>query len=463
MRDTKGRVYKGVDEIVDPIVKVSNIEDVGFDEVVEMTMRDNSTRVGRVMKVSRDSAVIQVFEGTSGMTLRDTLVKFTGKSFSINVSTDMLGRIFDGLGRPIDGGPQVLTGESRDVNGYPINPSSREYPDDFIQTGVTAIDVMNTLTRGQKLPIFSASGLSHNKLAAQITKQAKIGDAQSQFAVIFAGMGLKHDEAYFFKESFRTSGVLNNVVMFLNLADDPAIESIITPRAALTLAEYLAFDKGMHVLVILTDMINYCSALREVASARGDLPARKGYPSYLYSDLAELYERCGRIKGGSGSITQIPILSMPNDDITHPVPDLTGYITEGQIVLDRRLALLGVYPPVSLLPSLSRLMKDGIGKGKTRADHAHLASQLYASYAKVQEIRSLASIIGEDELSEVDRDYLFFGETLETKFLQQREDENRPIISSLDLGWSILSILPPSELSRVTQDEIKQYHHYVKK
>jgi V/A-type H+-transporting ATPase subunit B len=456
-------VYKGVDEIVDPIVKISNIEDVGFDEVVEMKLRDGSSRVGRVMKVSTDSAVIQVFEGTSGMTLRDTLVKFTGKSFRINVSTDMLGRVFDGLGRPIDGGPQVLTGESRDVNGYPINPSAREYPDDFIQTGVTAIDVMNTLTRGQKLPIFSASGLPHNKLAAQITKQAKISDTANPFAVIFAGMGLKHDEAYFFRESFRTSGVLNNVVMFLNLADDPAIESIITPRAALTLAEYLAFEKEMHVLVIMTDMINYCSALREVASARGDLPARKGYPSYLYSDLAELYERTGRIKGGKGSITQIPILSMPNDDITHPVPDLTGYITEGQIVLDRRLAQIGVYPPIALLPSLSRLMKDGIGTGKTRDDHAHLSSQIYAAYAKVQEIRSLASIIGEDELSEVDKDYLFFGETLETKFLQQREDENRSIISSLDLGWSVLSILPPSELSRVTQDEIKKYHHYAKK
>jgi len=463
MRDTKGRVYKGVDEIVDPIVKIGNVDDVGYDEVVEMTLRDGSSRVGRVMKVSRESAVIQVFEGTSGMTLRDTLVKFTGKSFRINVSTDMLGRVFDGLGRPIDGGPQVLTGESRDVNGYPINPSAREYPDDFIQTGVTAIDVMNTLTRGQKLPIFSASGLPHNKLAAQITKQAKISDTANPFAVIFAGMGLKHDEAYFFRESFRTSGVLNNVVMFLNLADDPAIESIITPRAALTLAEYLAFEKEMHVLVIMTDMINYCSALREVASARGDLPARKGYPSYLYSDLAELYERTGRIKGGEGSITQIPILSMPNDDITHPVPDLTGYITEGQIVLDRRLAQIGVYPPISLLPSLSRLMKDGIGQGKTRDDHAHLSSQIYAAYAKVQEIRSLASIIGEDELSEIDKDYLFFGDTLEAKFLQQREDENRPITSSLDLGWSVLSILPPSELSRVTQDEIKKYHHYVKK
>ncbi|MDP8263557.1 MAG: V-type ATP synthase subunit B [Candidatus Ancaeobacter aquaticus] len=463
MKDTKGRVYKGLDEIIDPIVKINNVSDVAYDEVVEMKLRDGATRLGRVMKVSRQSALIQVFEGTSGMTMKDTYVKFLGKSFTINVSTDMLGRIFDGQARPIDGGPPVTSGEVRDIGGLPINPSSREYPDDFIQTGITAIDVMNTLTRGQKLPIFTGSGLPHNKLAAQITKQVRITDEDSPFAIVFVGMGLKHDEAFYFKESFRQSGALNNVVMFLNLAGDPAIEAVITPRAALTLAEYLAFEKDMHVLVIMTDMINYCNALREVASSRGDLPARKGYPSYLYSDLAEIYERTGRVSGCKGSITQIPILSMPNDDITHPVPDLSGYITEGQIVLDRRLSQVGVYPPIAVLPSLSRLMKDGIGKGKTRVDHAHLSSQLYASYAKVQEIRSLASIIGEDELSEIDRDYLEFGEALETRFLQQGEDEDRTIIESLDLGWNILSILPPSELTRVTQDEIQKHHHFVKK
>ncbi|MFC2149856.1 V-type ATP synthase subunit B, partial [Candidatus Auribacterota bacterium] len=455
--------YKGLDDVIDPIVKISGIEDVAYDELVEMKLRSGATRLGRVMKVSRDSAMMQVFEGTSGMTIRDTYVKFTGETFHVNVSTDMLGRIFDGLGRPIDGGPPVISGDSRDIGGCPINPTAREYPDDFIQTGITAIDVLNTLTRGQKLPIFSGSGLPHNKVAAQITRQVKIADKDTPYAVIFVGMGLKHDEAFFFKENFRKSGVLSNVAMFLNLAEDPAIEGVITPRVALTLAEYLAFEKEMHVLVIMTDMINYSNALREVATARGDLPARKGYPSYLYSDLAEIYERTGRIKGCRGSITQIPILSMPNDDITHPVPDLTGYITEGQIVLDRRLSQLGVYPPINILPSLSRLMKDGIGKGKTREDHAHLASQLYAAYAKVQEIRSLASIIGEEELSEIDRDYLEFGEALETKLLQQGEDENRSIISSLDMGWSVLSILPPSELTRVTQEEILKYHHFVKK
>ncbi len=455
-----GKIYQGVDRIVDPIVRVTNITGVAYDEVVEVRLKDGEKRSGRVLKISRDEAMIQVFEGTSGMTLKDTQIRFTGESFKIPVSVDMLGRIFDGLGRPIDGGPAVVAKESRDINGLPINPAAREYPDDFLQTGITAIDVMNTLTRGQKLPIFSGSGLPHNRVAAQITKQAKIGEAGSAFVVVFAGMGLKHDEAHFFKESFRTSGVLNNVAMFLNLADDPAIERVVTPRAALTLAEYLAFDKDMHVLVILTDMTNYAAALREVASARGDLPARKGYPSYLYSDLSEIYERTGRIKGRKGSITQIPILSMPNDDITHPVPDLTGYITEGQIVLDRRLAQKGDYPASALLPSLSRLMKDGIGKGKTRADHRNLSSQLYAAYARVQDVRNLASIIGEEELSDTDKEYLRFGAAMETQFLAQGEDENRDIITSLDLGWKMLSMLPASELSRVTSDQIKQFHRY---
>ncbi len=458
-----GKIYQGVEQIVDPILKINNISDVAYDEVVEVRLAGGERRSGRVLKVSRNSAMIQVFEGTSGMTLNETQIRFTGESFKIPVSVDMLGRIFDGLGRPIDGGPAVVSREMRDINGLPINPSARDYPDDFLQTGVTAIDVMNTLTRGQKLPIFSGSGLPHNRLAAQITKQAKIAEAGTPFVVVFAGMGLKHDEAHFFQESFRTSGVLNNVAMFLNLADDPAIERVVTPRAALTLAEFLAFDKDMHVLVILTDMTNYASALREVASARGDLPARKGYPSYLYSDLAEIYERTGRIKGRKGSITQIPILSMPNDDITHPVPDLTGYITEGQIVLDRKLAQRGDYPASALLPSLSRLMKDGIGKGKTRADHRNLSSQLYACYAKVQDVRNLASIIGEEELSDLDKEYLRFGQAMEAEFLQQGEDENRDINTSLDIGWKMLSMLPSSELSRVTSDQIKQFHKYAGK
>ncbi len=455
-----GKIYQGVDQIVDPIVLINNVANVAYDEVVEVRLANGDRRSGRVLKVSRNSAMIQVFEGTSGMTLKETQIRFTGESFKIPVSVDMLGRIFDGLGRPIDGGPAVVSRDMRDINGLPINPSARDYPDDFLQTGVSAIDVMNTLTRGQKLPIFSGSGLPHNRLAAQITKQAKIGEEGTPFVVVFAGMGLKHDEAHFFKESFRTSGVLNNVAMFLNLADDPAIERVVTPRAALTLAEFLAFDKDMHVLVILTDMTNYASALREVASARGDLPARKGYPSYLYSDLSEIYERTGRIKGRKGSITQIPILSMPNDDITHPVPDLTGYITEGQIVLDRKLAQRGDYPGSALLPSLSRLMKDGIGKGKTRADHRNLSSQLYACYAKVQDVRNLAAIIGEEELSDVDKEYLRFGLAMETQFLQQGEDENRDIITSLDLGWKMLSMLPAAQLSRVTSDQLKLFHKY---
>ncbi|MFQ6090692.1 MAG: V-type ATP synthase subunit B, partial [Candidatus Bipolaricaulia bacterium] len=439
--NVKRRVYLGVKEVSGPLVFVEGVKDVGYGEIAEVETSFGEVRRGRVLIVDEEIAAIQVFEGTSDFSSTKTKVRFTGKPLMIKVSEEMLGRVFDGTGRPLDGKPELITGEERDINGAPLNPTSRIYPENFIQTGISAIDGMNTLIRGQKLPLFSTSGLPHNRLAAQIVRQATIPGEESEFVIVFAAMGVKHDEAAYFEESFRETGALENVVMFLNLADDPSIERTITPRIALTVAEHLAFDLEKHVLVILTDITNYCEALREVATARGDVPTRKGYPGYLYSDLASIYERTGRIKGSRGSITQIPIVTMPNNDMTHPVPDLTGYITEGQIVLDPKLDKQGIYPPISVLPSLSRLMKDGIGEGFTREDHPNLSNQLYGSYARVQQIRNIASIIGEEELSDVDKRYLEFGEFFERDFLSQGE-ANRTIEETLDLGWKALGILP---------------------
>ncbi len=454
--------YVGLSQINGPLIFVEKPSDVGYNEVVEITIGDEK-RLGQVVQISDQMAMIQVFEGTNGLTIDKTRVKFLGKPLMIKVSDEMLGRVFNGIGQPIDNGPEILTGDSRDMNGSPINPVSRMYPRNFIQTGISAIDALMTLIRGQKLPIFSGNGLPHNRIAVQITKQAKLkGEEAGNFAIVFAAMGIKHDEANFIRESLEQSGAIKNTIMFLNLADDPAIERIATPRVALTAAEYLAFDKNLHVLVLLTDMTNYCEALRELATARGEVPSRKGYPGYLYSDLASIYERAGMIKDRNGSITQIPILSMPNDDITHPIPDLTGYITEGQIVLNRDLNRKGIYPPIGVLQSLSRLMKDGIGKGYTRDDHPHVSSQLFASYSRVQEVKALASIIGEEELTDSDRSYLRFGEAFENEFLKQNEDEDRSIEETLDLGWKLLGYLPKIELTRVSEKEIAEHYKEIK-
>jgi V/A-type H+-transporting ATPase subunit B len=445
-----------------PIVVVESVCGVGYDEMAEIIDAQGRRRRGRVLEVGEDVAVVEVFAGTTGLAISDTEVRFLGEPMQIPVSAEMLGRTFDGLGEPIDGGPQPLAEHWRDVNGKPINPTARVYPRDMIQTGVSALDGMNTLVLGQKLPIFSGSGLPHDQLAAQIVRQAALptlnAEEAERFAIVFAAIGVKHDVAEFFRQSFAASGALTRVAMFLNLADDPPIERLITPRAALTLAEFLAFDLDMHVLVVFTDMTNYCEALRQISNIRGEVPSRKGYPGYLYSDLASLYERTGRVKGSNGSITQLPILTMPNDDITHPVPDLTGYITEGQIVLGRGLFQQNVYPPIAVLPSLSRLMKDGIGAGQTREDHVRLAAQLYAAYAHVQDVRSLASVIGEEELAAVDQSYLKFGRAFEHEFLGQETTENRTVLQTLDIAWRVLSILPREELTRVREEEIEQYY-----
>jgi len=455
----------GVSRIEGPLVFVEGIGNVGYDEVVEILDAKGRLRYGRVLEVGEELAVVEVFAGTSGLSIDDTRITFSGRPYQIPVAEEMLGRIFDGLGRPTDGGPEPLADRYADINGQPINPTARVYPVDYIQTGISTIDGMNTLLRGQKLPLFSAAGLPHDQLAAQIVRQATLGapagesaTESEQFVIVFAAMGVKNDVAAYFRDSFTESGALTRVAMFLNLADDPPVERLVTPRAALSLAEYLAFDRGMHVLVILTDMTNYCEALREISNIRGEVPSRKGYPGYLYSDLASLYERTGRIKTSEGSITQLPILTMPNDDITHPVPDLTGYITEGQITLSRGLDHQGVYPPVAVLPSLSRLAKDGIGEGKTRADHSHWASQLFAAYAHVQDVRALASVIGEEELSEVDQRYVRFGQAFEREFVNQGSMENRTIEATLEIGWQLLSMLPKEELTRVSQDELQQYY-----
>lgn len=444
--------YVGLKEINGSLVALDGVEHASYDEVAEIRLEDGSSRLGRVVQIDGQRVLLQVFEGTRGISLNNTRTHLMGHPMEMPLSGELLGRVFNGAGRPADGLGEISAEKFADINGKPLNPVSRTYPRNYINTGISSIDALMTLIRGQKLPIFSGSGLSHNKLAVQIVRQAKIAEESgSGFAVVFAAMGVKNDVADYFRRSFEESGVLSRVVMFLNLSNDPIIERILTPKCALTAAEYLAFEKNMHILVILTDMTSYAEALREFSSSKGEIPGRKGFPGYLYSDLASLYERAGVIEGSSGSVTQIPILTMPNDDITHPVPDLTGYITEGQIVLDRGLDRSGVYPPVSVLPSLSRLMKDGIGEGYTRSDHADCANQLFAAYAKVQEARSLASVIGEDELTDMDKAYMRFGRMFEKYFLTQREDENRSIDETLDLGWELLSLLPRTALDRVDE------------
>lgn len=455
--------YIGLKSIEGPLVVAEGIKDLSNEEMVTITLDDGTRRQGKIIEISGDKAVIQVFEGTSGISLTNTKTRLMGKPMMLPLSMEMLGRTMDGIGRPIDGLGDYFADEMRDVNGEPINPVAREYPNNFIQTGISSIDCLSTLIRGQKLPIFSGDGLPHDNLAVQIARQAKVVDdsenAEEKFAIVFAAMGVKHDVANYFRKSFEESGVLGRTVMFLNLSNDPVVERIITPRCALTAAEYLAFKHDMHVLVILTDMTSYAEALREISSSKGEVPSRKGYPGYLYSDLASLYERAGIIKDAKGSVTQVPILSMPNDDITHPVPDLTGYITEGQIVLGRELTMAGVYPPVSILPSLSRLMKDGIGEGFTREDHPALANQLFSAYSRVNDAKSLASVIGEDELSEIDKKYIKFGKAFDESFLTQGKFENRTINETLDLGWRLLGMLPRTELDRISDDILDKYYH----
>lgn len=447
----------GVTKIDGPIVIFERDKNLCYDEVVKILDEDRNEQTGKVLAIDDKYAVVQVFGYTTGLSLSKTNIQYLNRPMQIAVGEEMLGRIFNGLGEPVDNLPQIFSNDFRDVNGVPINPYSREYPRDFIQTGISAIDGLTTLIRGQKLPIFSGNGLPHNLLAAQIVRQAKLRTSSDKFTIVFAAMGVKHDVAQFFIDNFEKSGVLSNVVMYLSLADSPSVERLITPRAALTAAEFLAFDMDMHVLVILTDMTNYCEALREVATARGEIPSRKGYPGYLYSDLASIYERAGRIRGKKGSITQIPILSMPNDDITHPIPDLTGYITEGQIVLDRELYQKNIYPPIAGLPSLSRLMKDGIGEGMTREDHRDVAAQLFSSYSRVKELRSLVAIIGEEELTENDKLLLNFGNQFEKKFLTQGHNENRSIEETLDIGWELFKLLPEEELYKINKNLIEKY------
>ena len=451
--------YIGLSEINGPLVALDHVKGVGYDEIANIRLSDGTERVGRIVEISGEKAILQVFEGTKGLSLTNTKTSFTGKPMELALSEEMLGRVFSGSGKPIDGLGDIYPEKFADINGKPLNPVSRTYPRNYIRTGISSIDCLMTLIRGQKLPIFSGSGLSHNKLAVQIVRQAKIADENGQdFAVVFGAMGVKNDVADYFIKSFAESGVQQKFVMFMNLSNDPIIERILTPRCALTAAEYLAFEKNMHILVILTDITSYCEALREFSSSKGEIPGRKGYPGYLYSDLASLYERAGIAEGSTGSVTQIPILTMPNDDITHPIPDLTGYITEGQIVLDRSLDQTGIYPSISILPSLSRLMKDGIGEGYTRFDHSSVANQLFAAYAKVQDARALASVIGEEELSEVDRQYMKFGVQFEKYFITQGFNEDRSIEETLDLGWALLSLLPVSELDRIDEDMLNKYY-----
>lgn len=453
-----GLQYLGLFRVQGPLIFVKGIKNIGFGELAEVVSSEGEVRLGRVLSVSEDLAIVELFEGTSGLSAADSRVRFLGRPFEYRVSAEeVLGRVFDGLGRPLDEGPPAIGGEVRNINGLPINPVARVYPQDFIQTGISAIDGLNALVRGQKLPIFSGSGLPHSQVAAQIVRQARLLEGKERFAIVFAAMGTKHEEAQFFRKDFEESGSLKNVVMFLNLADDPSIERLITPRIALTVAEHLAFEEDMHVLVILTDMTNYCEALREVATSKGEVPSRKGYPGYLYSDLASIYERAGKIATAKGSITQIPILTMPDDDITHPIPDLTGYITEGQIVVDRGLFQKGVYPPINVLPSLSRLMSDGIGSGRTREDHQNLATQLYALYAQAKRAERLASIIGEEDLAPHDRLILNFSNEFESRFIRQGPYENRTILETLDLGWEIVMMFPSRDLTRVKPEEIQKY------
>ncbi|MDR3645000.1 MAG: V-type ATP synthase subunit B [Clostridia bacterium] len=451
--------YVGLKEISGPLIVLDGIKETSFEEMVDIVLDDGSHRTGRVIQIEGERAIIQVFEGTRGISLTNTHTRFQGHPMELPLSKEVLGRIFDGAGRPIDGLGDIFPDQRRDINGSPINPVSRVYPRNYIHTGISSIDALMTLIRGQKLPIFSGSGMPHNNLAVQIVRQAKIAnDENAEFAIVFAAMGVKNDVADYFRRSFEESGALQRVVMFLNLSNDPIIERIITPRCALTAAEYLAFELNMHILVVLTDVTSYAEALREFSSSKGEIPGRKGYPGYLYSDLASIYERAGMIHGRQGSVTQIPVLTMPNDDITHPIPDLTGYITEGQIVLDRNLDQVGIYPPIGILPSLSRLMKDGIGKGYTREDHSAVSNQLFACYAKVQDARSLASVIGEEELSPIDKKYIEFGKKFERYFIEQDFNENRTMEYTLDLGWKLLSILPREELDRVDSGMLDQFY-----
>lgn len=452
--------YAGLSEINGPLVCLEGAKGVSYDEIAEIKLEDGTKRLGRVVEMQGDKVVLQVFEGTNGISLTNTKISFTGKPLEIPLSTEMLGRTFNGAGKPIDGLGEVFPQKYGDINGRALNPVARSYPRNYIHTGISSIDALMTLIRGQKLPIFSGSGLSHNKLAVQIVKQAKIADSEGKdFAVVFAAMGVQNDVAEYFRRSFEETGVIQRVCMFLNLSNDPIIERILTPRCALTVAEYLAFEKNMHILVIMTDLTSYCEALREFSSSKGEIPGRKGYPGYLYSDLASMYERAGVVEGSTGSVTQIPILTMPNDDITHPIPDLTAYITEGQIVFDRNLDQTGIYPGLSVLLSLSRLMKDGIGEQYTRADHADVSNQLFACYARVQDARVLASVIGEDELSVSDKAIMKFGTMFEKYFLNQGFDENRSMDETLDLAWDLLSLLPASELDRVNEQLIKEHYH----
>ena len=451
--------YLGLSSINGPLIALEGVQDAFYDEIVDFVVNGKEHKMGRIVEVYKDKAIIQVFEGTENMSLNNTHTRLTGHPMEIGLSEEMLGRTFNGIGEPIDDLGPITVEEVRDVNGLPLNPVRREYPRNYIRTGISAIDGLTTLIRGQKLPIFSGNGLPHDQLAAQIVKQASLGGSTNEdFAIVFAAMGVKHDVADFFRRTFEESGVANHVAMFLNLANDPVVERLITPKVALTAAEYLAFEKNMHILVILTDMTAFAEAMREVSSSKGEIPSRKGYPGYLYSELATLYERAGIVEGVNGSVTQLPILTMPNDDINHPIPDLTGYITEGQIVLDRNLHGQAIYPPISVLPSLSRLMKDGIGKGYTREDHQDLANQLFSAYAKVGEARNLASVIGEDELSPIDKKYLEFGKAFEERYIGQGPNENRTIEETLDLGWELLRILPKEELDRVDTKILDVYY-----
>ena len=449
--------YTTVSEVAGPLIIVEGVKDVAYNEVVKIRTSTGESRTGQVLETFTDKAVVQVFEGTRGLDTHKTSVRFIGETMKLGVSKDMLGRVFDGTGNPIDDAPQIIPEDRRDINGNPINPYSREYPREFIQTGISTIDGLNTLVRGQKLPIFSGSGLPHNELAAQIARQAKVLGKEEKFAVVFCAMGITSEEANLFIKDFENTGALDRTVMFLNLADDPTIERIILPRMALTCAEYLAFDLNMHVLVILTDLTNYAEALREIAAAREEVPGRRGYPGYMYTDLATIYERAGRIKGKKGSITQIPMLTMPDDDITHPIPDLTGYITEGQIVLERGLHKKDIYPPIAVLPCLSRLMDRGIGEGRTRADHAGVSNQLYASYSEGCDLRDLVAIVGEDALSDRDKSFLKFADEFEKRFVSQDGHEDRSIEQTLTIGWELFSILPQAELKKIDEKFIKQY------
>lgn len=448
--------HTGLAQINGPLVVLDGVPDAANEEIVELRSGDGTSRLGRVVQMSGQRIVVQVFEGTRGLSLENTRVSLTGHPMELPLSPEILGRVFDGVGRPLDGLGEVYPQSRENVNGKPINPVSRIMPRSYINTGISAIDGLTTLIRGQKLPIFSGSGMRHNELAVQIARQANIGDGE-EFAIVFAAMGVKNDVADYFRRSFEETGAMGRVVMFLNLANDPIVERTITPRCALTAAEYLAFTLEKHVLVILTDMTSYCEAVREFSSSKGEIPGRKGYPGYLYSDLASLYERAGMIQGKKGSVTQVPILSMPNDDITHPIPDLTGYITEGQIVLDRTLESKGIYPPISVLPSLSRLMKSGIGEGFTRADHQSVANQLFACYAKVQDVRALASVIGEEELSDSDKQMLSFGRAFEQRFLNQGFT-NRDMLETLQVGWELLRLLPRNQLDRIDDKLLDQYY-----